>query len=374
MENKALVLERGQKEEMVKKENQGEVLQNKEITSEKELEELLQNKKITIKKEQFEEPLRKKETTIEKEKLGEVLQNKEMTIEKEKLEKQLRRKRTSVIPWQHLNEISGNNLFVPKELIPVLLYLLDSYNKGIKIVFINPKLLSLDSINDIDFASLLDPDFIKEAKIIIGNIMKEFPDVGCCPKYLFKYRRDLFPKSKDIYLSLPSECNDIYEMGDECCDYLNEKLSLEGNDKIVGRHLCLAKKGKDPYMWTYYGNGHCGHCLKLKSESIIEAINSNFQNRVFIYGSGETKYVGLEGTFDSSKGKLNSNISPLAKCFIKPKFLSKENEFRFVFLDNKWEEFKKTITPEIEEIQLGVKNKMNGNYRLISLKKKDLSI
>lgn len=342
MENKVLVLERGQKKEMVKK---GKL-------------EVLQNKGISIKKEKLEEPLRKKETTIEK----------------GKSEKPLRKKRTSVIPWQHLNEISGNNLFVPKELIPVLLYLLDSYNKGIKTVFINPESLSLDSINDIDFASLLDPDFIKEARIIIGNIMKEFPDVGCCPKYLFKYRRDLFPKSKDIYLSLPSECNDIYEMGDECCDYLNEKFRLEGNGKIVARHLCLAKKGKDPYMWTYYGNGHCGHCLKLKSESIIEAINSKFQNRVFIYGSGETKYVDLKGAFNSRKGKLNSNISPLAKCFIKPKFLSKENEFRFVFLDNKWEKSDETIAPEIEEIQLGAKNKMNGNYRLISLKKKDLHL
>ena len=335
MENKALVLERGQKEEMVKKENQGEVLQNKETT-----------------------------------------------IGKEKLEKPSRKKGTSVIPLQHLNEISGNNLFVPKELIPVLLYLLDSYNKDEKKIDIDVENISLDSITlyfevnsiDINFASLLDPDFIKEARIIIGNIMSGFPDVGCCPKYLFKYRRDLFPESKDIYLSLPSECNDIYEMGDECCDDLNEKFRLEGNDKIVGRHLCLAKKGKDPYMWTYYGNGHCGHCLKLRFDSIIEAINSNFQNRVFIYGFGETKYVSLEGAFDSSKEKLNSNISPLAKCFIKPKFLSKENEFRFVFLDNKWEEFKKTITPEIEEIQLGVKNKMNGNYRLISLKKKDPAI
>ena len=333
MENKALVLERGQKEE-------------------------------TIEKGKSEEPLRKKGTTIGK----------------EKLEKPSRKKGTSVIPWQHLNEMSGNNLFVPKELIPVLLYLLDYYNKDKKKIDVEN--ISLDSITlyfevnsiDIDFTLLLDPDFIKEARIIIGNIMREFPDVGCCPKYLFKYRRDLFPKSKDIYLSLPSECNDIYEMGDECCDNLNEMFRLAGNGKIVARHLCLAKKGKDPYMWTYYGNGHCGHCLKLRFDSIIEAINSNFQNRVFIYGFGETKYVSLEGAFDSSKEKLNSNISPLAKCFIKPKFLSKENEFRFVFLDNKWEEFKKTITPEIEEIQLGVKNKMNGNYRLISLKKKDPAI
>lgn len=321
-----------------------------------------------------------KEETIKKRKLGEVLQNKAMTIGKEKLEKPSRKKGTSVIPLQHLNEISGNNLFVPKELIPVLLYLLDSYNKGKKKIDVEN--ISLDSITlyfevnsiDIDFTLLLDPDFIKKARIIIGNIMRGFPDVGCCPKYLFKYRRDLFPKSKDIYLSLPSECNDIYEMGDECCDNLNEMFRLEGNGKIVARHLCLAKKEKDPYMWTYYGNGHCGHCLKLKSESIIEAINSKFQNRVFIYGSGETKYVDLKGAFNSRKGKLNSNISPLAKCFIKPKFLSKENEFRFVFLDNKWEESDKTITPEIEEIQLGVKNKMNGNYRLISLKKKDLHL
>lgn len=309
-----------------------------------------------------------------------MLQNKAMTIRKEKLEKPSRKKGTSVIPLQHLNEISGNNLFVPKELIPVLLYLLDSYNKGKKKIDVEN--ISLDSITlyfevnsiDIDFTLLLDPDFIKKARIIIGNIMRGFPDVGCCPKYLFKYRRDLFPKSKDIYLSLPSECNDIYEMGDECCDNLNEMFRLEGNGKIVARHLCLAKKEKDPYMWTYYGNGHCGHCLKLKSESIIEAINSKFQNRVFIYGSGETKYVDLNGAFNSRKGKLNSNISPLAKCFIKPKFLSKENEFRFVFLDNKWKDPDKTITPEIEEIQLGVKNKMNGNYRLISLKKKDLHL
>lgn len=359
MENKVLVLERGQKEKMVKKGKLEEVLQNK-------LEEVLQNKEITIEKGKSEEPLR----------------NKAMTIGKEKLEKPPRKKGTSVIPWQHLNEISGNNLFVPKELIPVLLYLLDSYNKDKKKIDIDVENISLDLITlyfevnsiDIDFTLLLDPDFIKEARIIIGNIMKEFPDVGCCPKYLFKYRRDLFPKSKDIYLSLPSECNDIYEMGDECCDYLNEKFRLEGNGKIVARHLCLAKKGKDPYMWTYYGNGHCGHCLKLKSESIIEAINSKFQNRVFIYGSGETKYVDLKGAFNSRKGKLNSNISPLAKCFIKPKFLSKENEFRFVFLDNKWEKSDETIAPEIEEIQLGAKNKMNGNYRLISLKKKDLHL
>ena len=67
MENKALVLERGQKEE-------------------------------TIEKGKSEEPLRKKGTTIGK----------------EKLEKPSRKKGTSVIPWQHLNEISGNNLFVPK--------------------------------------------------------------------------------------------------------------------------------------------------------------------------------------------------------------------------------------------------------------------
>lgn len=367
MENKVLVLARGQKEETIKKRKLGEVLQNKEIT---------------IEKGKSEEPLRKKGKTIEKEQLEELLRKKAMPIGEEKLEKPSRKKGTSVIPLQHLNEISGNNLFVPKELIPVLLYLLDSYNKDKKKIDIDVENISLDSITlyfevnsiDIDFTLLLDPDFIKEARIIIGNIMRGFPDVGCCPKYLFKYRRDLFPKSKDIYLSLPSECNDIYEMGDECCDNLNEMFRLEGNGKIVARHLCLAKKGKDPYMWTYYGNGHCGHCLKLKSESIIEAINSKFQNKVFIYGSGETKYVDLTGAFNSRKGKLNSNISPLAKCFIKPKFLSKENEFRFVFLDNKWEESDKTITPEIEEIQLGVKNKMNGNYRLISLKKKDLHL
>lgn len=292
MENKVLVLERGQKEEMVKK---------------GKLEEVLQNNEITIEKEQLEEPLRKKGTTVEKGK------SKKTSCEKE----------SSVISWQHLNEISGNNLFVPKELIPVLLYLLDSYNKDKKKIDIDVENISLDSITlyfevnsiDFDFTLLLDPDFIKEARVVIGNIMKGFPDVGCCPKYLFKYRRDLFPKSKDIYLSLPSECNDIYEMGDECCDYLNEMFRLEGKGKLVARHLCLAKKGKDPYMWTYYGDGHCGHCLKLKSESIIEAINSKFQNRVFIYGSGETKYVDLKGAFNSRKGKLNSNISPLAKCF-----------------------------------------------------------
>ena len=206
-----------------------------------------------------------------------------------------------MIPWQHLNEISRNNLFVQKELIPVLLYLLVSYNKDKKKIDIDVENISLDSITlyfevnsiDIDFTLLLDPDFIKEARIVIGNIMKGFPNVGCCPKYLFKYRRSLFPESKDVYLSLASECNDVYEMGDECCDCINEELKLQGKNIMVARHLCLAKNEKDPYMWTYYGNGHCGHCLKLKFDSIIEAINSKIQNRVFIYGFGETKYVGL---------------------------------------------------------------------------------
>ena len=78
-------------------------------------------------------------------KLEEVLQNKEITIEKGKSEEPLRKKGTSVIPWQHLNEISGNNLFVPKELIPVLLYLLDSYNKDKKKIDIDVENISLEN-------------------------------------------------------------------------------------------------------------------------------------------------------------------------------------------------------------------------------------
>ena len=283
---------------------------------------------------------------------------------------------TNETPLENLPE---NSLWIEKELIPVLLALAFAWSERSQFDFDAISGILKNELTDDGWPfkilySLSDVLFIKRAKEEIAKYRNNSNVVEATQKTadfrkkercLYKYKKDPFPTTNKLFLSLPEKCNDIFEIE---TGYW-KSLSLENNSKansLVPRLLCLAEKREDPYMWTYYGGGHEGHCLEFEFQEIETSLKNKFRNSTVIYGLAETTYHDSEGlwkgkTILESKGVLGR----LCSLFLKPSFLKQESEFRFVVFNSAWSNENTLVSPKVKSVDLGVKNPMNSIFSTI---------
>ncbi len=171
---------------------------------------------------------------------------------------------------------------------------------------------------------------------------------------LYKYRRDCLPKSLGLRFSSPFEFNDVFEFGGACLN-----AGAEWSDSPFAREvppcvLCLGAEEMDPYMWTYYGEGHKGHCLVLDFESIRKALKKKIKIGFVFVGCGAVEYKDISVALESVAERKSRDSSALyiSSAFLKPDFLEREKEYRFVLFGRE----SCTIEPKIEKIELGIRN------------------
>jgi len=123
-------------------------------------------------------------------------------------------------------------------------------------------------------------------------------------------------------------------------NYFVEMWNSFANIKEDFRILCLAQNPKDILMWGYYGNGGTGVCNTYNSIILKQDIENSFKNEICIYDLVTYSSDDTLPSISSKNKDLQDNIFQyIADCvFTKYKAWSHEEEFRFVLIDNDFEE------------------------------------
>ena len=190
-----------------------------------------------------------------------------------------------------------------------------------------------------------------------------FPHIVDFEKFLIKMAPEIL-FSKNIRLYKYRNCCEFDKLNLKFTDIQSLNDPFEGECYWMSNShdfypyiLSLCTKKDDLLMWSYYGGGHKGMCLKYMSSDINKALlrfvneGDNFTNIVFAGRKKLSYNQKIEFKQSLNGGNLVETVYNLIrKCFLKNPRFRHENEFRYLIVSKNGNQnnFVECVPKEVE--------------------------